>query len=101
MASVYRIANGVSLRKLDGVYAAYVGQRFETHLLDDAGGQILDALLAIPGSERGCGASALVDTMLVDEADSQSPDVQLTALSALMPLLTELVRVGVLTIDEC
>jgi hypothetical protein len=97
----YSLAPRVSLRELDGAVVAYVGQRFETHLLDDASAQVLDAFKSSSAGSRSYSAHGLVEAFLAGEPDAQNTEVQEVALAALMPLLTELVRLGVLTINEC
>lgn len=79
----------------------YLAESFETHLVDDVGGQILEAVQQMQSAARTCSVPALYawlsagsDVEAVIQADSEAEAV-------LMPLLGELARVGVLTIQAC
>lgn len=104
----YAVAVGVHSRWLDDEMAVYLAEKFETHLLDDAGGQVLDAVRAcesagVPaclthlfgylsaGAQRTPGAAGGV---LDDDASEGAATV-------LLPLLTALVQVGVLDARAC
>lgn len=79
----------------------YLAASFETHLIDDAGGQILESVQQIQDSATPCTVSALY-ALLWANADF-GPDilVELEAEAVLIPLLNELVRVGILATQVC
>ena len=93
----YCIASGVYLRRLDDEMVVYLAERFETHLVDDAGGQILEAVQQMQSAAQLCSVPALY-AWLSDDSDL---DAAMQAEAVLMPLLSELVRVGVLTTRAC
>ena len=81
----------------------YLATRFETHLVDDAGGQILEAVQQMQSAARPCSVPALYawlsDDRDLDAAMQAEPESEAEAV--LMPLLSELVRVGVLKTQVC
>ena len=93
----YRIASCVHLCRLDDEVVVYLAERFETHLVDDAGGQILEAVQQMQSAAQPCSVPALY-AWLSDDSDL---DAAMQAEAVLMPLLCELVRVGVLTTRAC
>ena len=91
----YRIALGVKFRRLDDEMVVYLSDSFETHLVDDVGGQILEAVLQMQSAAKPCSVPALFAWL------SAGSDVQLDpeAEVSLLPLLDELARVGILTVQ--
>ena len=99
--TLYCIASGVHVRRLDDEMVVYLAERFETHLVDDVGGQILEAVQQMQSVARPCSVPALYawlsagsDLDAAVQADSETEAV-------LMQLLGELVRVGVLKTQVC
>jgi hypothetical protein len=104
----YAVAPGVHSRRLDDEVAVYLAEKFETHLLDDAGGQVLEAVLAcesagVPASLNrlfgylSAGAQWTPGGTSGELADDASDD----AATVLLPLLTALAQVGVLDARAC
>ena len=77
----------------------YLAERFETHLVDDAGGQILEAVQQMQSAAQTCSVPALY-AWLSDVSDLDAA-MQAEAEAVLIPLLSDLVRVGVLTTRAC
>ena len=95
----YRIALGAHVRRLDNEMVVYLAESFETHLVDDVGGQILEAVQQMQSAARTCSVPALY-AWLSAGSDLEAV-IQAEAEAVLMPLLSELARVGVLTIQAC
>ena len=95
----YCIASGACLRCLDDDVAVYVAERFETHLVDEAGRQVLQAVQKMQSAQQPCSIPALY-ACLTGDSDSGGA-IYLEAEAALMPLLSELVRIGVLSTSLC
>ena len=75
----------------------YLAGSFETHLVDDAGCQILEAVQQMQSVAQPCSVPALCAWLSDDsDLDAAMPS-EYEAEAALMPLLSELIRVGVLT----
>ena len=74
---------------------------FETHLLDDAGGQVLEAIQQMQNAATPCSVPALYDWLWADADFGPAIQAELEAEAVLMPLLSELVRVGVLATQVC
>lgn len=100
MDSVYRIAPDALCRPLDDEVAVYLANRFETHLLDDKAGQVLQALQTLDADGRGVGPMALVGHLLGVQSPPSSPDF-LSASQALASVLAALAGIGVLTVSTC
>ena len=77
----------------------YLAERFETHLVDDAGGQILEAVQQMQSAAQTCSVPTLY-AWLSDVSDLDAA-MQAEAEAVLIPLLSDLVRVGVLTTRAC
>ena len=121
MTTLFRVAKGVCSRLLDGETAVYISGRFETHLLDDAGSQVLEAVSELRNTAAQCSTSAIYQyllsgsaSMLVNLDDHSQETVDSTETighlsfsaeeesdAALLPMLTELVQLGVLTSQTC
>ena len=112
------------MRRLDEEMAVYLARRLETHLLDDIGAQVVEAVQLMQDSARACSVHTLYSQLSIDPehthasptrppadgaagpilADSNSQSDTATNAEAevvLMPLLNELVRLGVLTTRAC
>ena len=103
VTTLYCIAPGVHLRRLDDEMVVYLAGRFETHLVDDVGGQVLEAVQQMQIAVQPCSAPALY-VWLSDDSDLEAAmqaESEFEAEAVLMPLLSELVRVGVLTTKAC
>lgn len=81
----------------------YLARRFETHLVDDAGGQVLEAVEEMQGVAQPCSVPTLYAWLSADAAldAATQAEHESEAEAVLMQLLGELVRVGVLTIQAC
>ena len=101
VTSHYCIASDVYFHRLDEEIVVYSAASFETHLIDDAGGQILESVQQIQDSATLCTVPVLY-AWLWTNADF-GPDIlaELEAEAVLIPLLDELVRVGILAIQVC
>ena len=97
----YRIAAGVHVRRLDDEMVAYLGDSFETHLVNDIGGQILEAVQQMQSASRPCSAPALYAWLSASSDLDAAVQADSEAEAVLKPLLGELVRVGILTIEAC
>jgi len=80
----------------------YLAQRLETHLLDDSGGQVLEAMQEMQRDGTPCSTVSLYTWLMADsevdepgQTDFQSPD------TILMPLLKELMRIGAINAQVC
>jgi len=80
----------------------YLARRLETHLLDDSGGQVLEAMQEMQRVGTPCSTVTLYTWLLADseadepgQTDFQSPDTML------MPLLNELIRIGAINAQVC
>ncbi len=109
MTAIYGIAADLRYRRLDDEVAVYLADRFQTHLLDDTGWQVMEALQQLQASAVQCTVDALV-TQLIAElpatapggADAQSaPDVHADARARLLPVLDALTQTGVLAVTAC
>jgi hypothetical protein len=98
----YAVASGVHSRRLDDEVAVYLADRFETHLLDDAGGQVLEAVRACGSAGEPVSLDGLFG-YLTASLETTPGDVGPSgdAATVLLPLLTALVRVGVLDARAC
>ncbi len=108
---MYRFAPDASFRRLDDEVAVYLAASFETHLLDDAGGQVVEALQALQQRAIPASVAALV-TWLIGDSDSTvalpdagssdaDPQAFQHAQSVLQSMLAELTRIGVITPQPC
>ena len=79
----------------------YLAERFQTHLVDDVGGQILEAVQQMQSAARPCSVPALYAWLAAGSDVDTAVQADSEAEAVLMPLLGELVRVGVLTIQAC
>ena len=93
--SAFGIAQGLRWRSLDDETAVYLPDRSETHLLDGAGGMLVETLAA---TGEACSIDDLARRLAVDSPGAEPVAVYRQALA---PLLAELVRVGVLTEQAC
>ena len=87
------------MRRLDDEMVVYLAERFETHLVDDIGGQILEAVQQMQSAARPSSVPALY-TWLSSDADLGAA-IQAEPDAVLLPLLSELVRIGALAIQTC
>jgi hypothetical protein len=120
---VYAIAGDVICRPLDAEVAVFLSDRCQTHLLDDAGGQVLQALQKLSAEA----AVADIDHLAAHLLDESLPARQVAAQAvvpapapstdsnadtgawqrhqeacdALRPVLAALVHIGVLTVSPC
>ena len=105
VTTLYCLAPQVYLRRFDEETVVYLAERFETHLVDVAGSAVLDAIQQIHDASRSCSMPALYTWLStdadLDAVDQSNPDFDAQAETALMPILNELVRVGVLTSRVC
>ena len=87
------------LRPLDDEVVVYLESSFETHLIDDIGYQILEAVQQMESAARPCSLRALSAWLLADSDISIAVDVDPypKAEAMLTPLLSELLRIGALT----
>lgn len=99
--TLYCFASGVHLRRLDDEMVVYLADRFETHLIDDVGGQILEAVQQMQSAARPCSVSALYAWLSYNSDVDTAVQVASEADVVLKPLLGELVRIGVITIQAC
>ena len=79
----------------------YLAERFETHLIDDAGGQILEAVHKMQSAAQPCSVPALYAWLSSDADLGAAIQAEYEADAVLMPVLSELVRVGVLMTRAC
>ena len=79
----------------------YLAGRFETHLVDDAGGQILEAIQQMQSAAQTCSVPTLYAWFSDDSDLDSAMQSEYEAEAVLMPLLSDLVRVGVLTTRAC
>ena len=93
------------LRRLGEESVVYLAERFETHLVDEAGSAVMDAIQQIHDASRPCSVPVLYTWLAtdadLDAADQSNPDFDAQAEAALMPILNELARIGVLTTLVC
>ena len=95
----YFVAPGVRWHRLDDEVVVYLSERFETHLIDDAGGQLLQAVEQMQCAALRCSASSLYAWLSSDAMlDCLSP---LESDAVLLPRLDQLVQVGVLISFAC
>lgn len=100
---VYAIAGDVILRPLGTEVAVHLSDRCQTHLLDDAGGQVLEAFQNLASEAVGVDIDRLAAHLL---GESQPPALDALqrhqdARDALRPVLAALVHIGVLTVSPC
>ena len=100
--TIFHAAPDLHWRRLDDEVVVYLAQRLETHLLDNCGGQVLEAMQEMQRSGTPCSTVSLYTWLLADaeadepgQTDTQSPDTML------MPLLNELMRIGAITAQVC
>lgn len=86
------------LRPLDDEVVVYLESSFETHLIDDIGYQILEAVQQMESAAHPCSLPALSAWLLADSDISIAVDADPypKAEAMLTPLLSELLRIGVL-----
>lgn len=124
MTPLYRVAADVYVRLLDEEMAVYLAHRFETHLLDEIGAQVLETVQFMQDSAQPCSIATLYRQLGIDPEHTYASPTRLSASGAagpipgdsnsqydtdtnteaelvLMPLLSELVRLGVLTTQAC
>ena len=101
MTTLYCIASGVHLRRLDDELVVYLAERFETHLVDDVGGQVLEAVYQMQSAAQPCSVPALYAWLSDDSDLDAAMQAEFEAEAVLIPLLSDLVRVGVLTTRAC
>ena len=89
----FSISSGVRLRRLDDQMVVYVTDRFETHLLDENGCELLEAVCQMHAVGETCSVSA-VYAFLTGESTAASV-AEVEEKDALNQLLSELVRIGV------
>lgn len=91
------------MRRLDDDVVVYLAESFETHLIDDVGSQILESVQQMQSAARPCSVPALYAWLSAgsDVDATGQGDSEAEAEAVLVPLLDELVRVGVLTIQAC
>lgn len=103
--SLYRIAPDLHMRRLDDAVLLYLTVRLETHLIDDAGGQVLEAVQQMQDAAKPCSMPALYAWLVADTGQDTAAHLEAApeaeAEAVLMPLLSELVRVGALTTQAC
>ena len=101
--TLYCIASGVHLRRLGEEMVVYLAQCFETHLVDDAGAQVLETVQQMQEAALPCSIPSLHAWLSADAASDACMQAELESdvEAVLMPLLSELVRVGVLTTRAC
>ena len=97
----YRIALCAQVRRLDDEMVVYLAESFETHLVDDIGGQILEAVQQMQTAAQPCSVRALYAWLSAGNDLDAAVQADSEAESVLMPLLGELVRVGVLKTQVC
>jgi len=96
VSRVYRLTEGLLSRSLGDETVVYLPDRFETHLLDEAGAQVLECALAFQSSGRAAFTAADALTWLMaDQTNPNSSDMAQGA-QALDVVLADLCRVGVL-----
>ena len=108
MAVCYTVPPDVHVRRLDDEVAGDLGDRFETHLLDDAGGQVLEAVRACDSAGVPASLNALLRCLGTDQEriaaaapGEPAGGLQPDDAALLLPLLTALVQVGVLDTRTC
>ena len=95
MDCLYSLSPGVTWRLLDGEAVVYVGERFETHLLDPASTWLIAAL---QGAAEPCLLSDISRQFFSDETLGQAPARDAGADADLLsPLLNQLVQHGILS----
>ena len=96
MSRIYRLTEGLLSRSLGDETVVYLPDRFETHLLDEAGAQVLECALAFQSSGMITFTAADALTWLMaDETNPNTTDMAQGA-QALDVVLADLCRVGVL-----
>ena len=96
MSRPYTLTEGLRCRSLGDETVVYLPDRFETHLLDEAGAQVLECALAFQASGIVTfSASDVLGWLMADETNTDSTDMT-QAGHALEVVLDALVRVGVL-----
>ena len=93
------IAPGVHLRRVDDEMAVYLSERFETHLVDESGCEVLEAVHKMHASGQQFSLPALY-ALLTGDSDLDAA-MHSESEATLMPLLSELVRIGVLSTRRC
>ena len=99
MDCLYTLSPGVTWRLLDGEAVVYVGDRFETHLLDPASSWLIAAL---QGAGEPCLLSDISRQFFSDETLGQAPARDADADADLLsPVLNQLVQHGILSKSLC
>lgn len=99
MDCLYTLSPGVTWRLLDGEAVVYVGDRFETHLLDPASSWLIAAL---QGAGESCLLSDISRQFFSDETLGQAPARDADADADLLsPVLNQLVQHGILSKSLC
>ena len=97
MDCLYTLSPGVTWRLLDGEAVVYVGERFETHLLDPASTWLIAAL---QGAAEPWLLSDISRQFFSDETLGQAPARDADA-DLLSPVLNQLVQHGILSKSLC
>lgn len=79
----------------------YLTGCFETHLLDDVGGQVVEAVQQMQEAATPCSLATLYAWMWTDANFGPAIQAELEAEAVLMPLVSELVRIGVVSPQVC
>lgn len=79
----------------------YLATSFETHLIDDAGGQILEAVQQIQDAATACSVSVLYARLWANADFGPDIHAEHEAEAVLIPLLNEMVRIGILATQAC
>ena len=99
MDCFYTLAPGVAWRLLDGEAVAYVGDRFETHLLDPASAGLIEVLQASSGPYS---LLDIAQRFFSDDTPAQRQGSDSAAdVSLLYPVLNQLEQLGILTRSLC
>ena len=99
MDCLYTLSPGVTWRLLDGEAVVYVGDRFETHLLDPASSWLIAALQS---AGESCLLSDISRQFFSDETLGQAPARDADADADLLsPVLNQLVQHGILSKSLC
>lgn len=93
------IAPGVHLRRVDDEMAVYLSERFETHLVNESGCEVVEAVYKMHASGLQFSLHALY-ALLTGDSDLDA-ETRSESEATLMPLLSELVRIGVLSTRRC
>lgn len=90
------------MRHLDNEMAVYLAERLETHLVDETGAQVLEAIQQMNTAKLPCSVMTLYTWLAGDGLDmAHETLLESAGYTLLMPLLSELIRINALTTHMC